>query len=651
MVQDITALGVDAGGTFTDYHALDRNGRSYTGKVNSTPENPSRSIRLILKKFTFADDCRFVHGTTVATNALLEDNLGDFVFVTNKGLEGLLDVGRGTRPDLYDLNPDPADILKFDQPVVGVDLRDHPEGAVKTALSEDEAGRLREKISNHNPDVVAVCLVHSYRDNTLERTVADALDGLDVDIVLSSSVLPRFREYERASTTAITAGLRPLISDYLKTLGTLERMPDERFVMGSNRGTLSFREAMDRPALTALSGPAGGIIGAKKMIGEHHDGGIITMDIGGTSTDVSLVRDRIKLTDDHQIGGYDLAFPMVDVHTIGSGGGSRLWVDEGDYLRVGPDSAGAEPGPACYGAGGPPTLTDAQLVLGRIPADRPLSEDLSLETQAAKKALAALGEDLSMGVEEVALGALRVAYSKLVEAIRTITVQNGHRPSKFAMVAFGGAGGLFATGVASELGVSTIYVPREAGVASASGLLTAPRYVQRSVSPMVSLNETSEPIPRIQELSNKRPDWSSESADFEAECRFEGQTHSLTVGLQETDNQQQLSDKFKDKYREKFGYLPHVETVKLVHLNASWRQEFTSELTGGRGGSSGEDYGHQTVTVRDRSLKAPVLKLESFYGKQEGPVVLSGETTTLFVPPGWHVAGGSDRFLAVENHG
>lgn len=651
MEPTITTLGVDAGGTFTDYHALDRTGRSHTGKVNSTPGDPSRSIRRILDRFTLAEDCRFIHGTTVATNALLEDELSDFVFVTNAGLEGLLDVGRGVRRDLYDLNPDPREVLAFDQPVVGVDLRDHPEEPVTTSLDAGEAQRLRSEIDRHDPDVVAVCLVHAYRDGSLEQTVREALDPLGVQVVCSSEVLPRFREYERASTTAVTAGLRPLISRYLRQLSSLASMPGDRFVMGSNRGTLSFDEAIDRPALTALSGPAGGIIGARNLLEDRGVEGLITMDIGGTSTDVSLIRDRIPLTDEHEIGGYTLAFPMVDVHTIGSGGGSVIWTDRGGHLRVGPESAGADPGPACYGEGGPPTLTDAQLLLGRIPRDRPLSEDLSLHPSRSEAALAELGTQLGFDAGEVARGALRVARSKLVEAIRKITVRRGHRPSRFSLMGFGGAGGLFAAGVAEALNIESVYVPRQAGVASASGLLTAPRYVQRTVSPVAVLEEDDAGLPGLEELSGRWPDWSQEPPDLEAECRFVGQTHTLTLDLDADVTPAGLIAAFRRTYRDRFGYRPGEDRVELVHLNASWRREFGTSISRESPGSENTSIGRQPVTVGNETVDTAVLELESLGSPVTGPVVLSGATTTLFVPPDWTIKPVSGRFVEMTPGG
>lgn len=635
----VRLLGIDTGGTFTDYVGRTEEGGTVRGKVSSTPGNPDRAIERVLGRLDLSEDCRFVHGTTVATNALLEDELADVVLVTNEGFDGLLDVGRGTRPDLYDLNPDPSSVTPFDVPVLTVPLRDHPMVESTPDLSVDEAESLRRDLRDLDPEVVAVCLLHSYRDGKGERQVREALAPLDVPVVRSSEVLPRFREYERAGTTTVNAGLKPIVSEYLEALEDLQDLPRDRYLMGSDRGALTFREAAERPVLTVLSGPAGGVVGSRENLEDRGVDQFVSMDMGGTSTDVTAVEDRIPLTDDHEIGNYPIGFPMVDVHTVGSGGGSILRVDEAGGLRVGPQSAGAEPGPACYGEGGPPTLTDAQLVLGRIPQDRPLSEDLSLDAGSARDALESLAEALGRTVEEAALGGVRLARTKLVEAVRSITVREGKDPSEFALIAHGGAGGLFAAGVAESLDVDPVYVPRQAGVASAAGLLRAPQFAQRSISPMVELEGQGD-LPGLESLLERSPDWVTKDTErrFEAECRYVGQSHTIEVVFEDASTGgRDLADRFEEKYEETYGYRPDESGVELVHLNAHWTETFEGQPRERFDGSVEEELGSQRLVTEEGAREVPVRDLQGLEERLEGPGLLSGSTTTVFVPPRWSV--------------
>lgn len=646
----VTILGIDTGGTFTDYVGIANEGTVLRGKVNSTPEDPSQAIERVLERLKIAEDCRFVHGTTVATNAMLEHDLADTVLVTNEGLDGLLDVGRGTRPELYDLNPDPDTVLPFDLPVVTVPLREHPMEDGGDSLRPEEAESLRKQIQNLDPSAVAICLVHSYRNESLERMVEEALRDLDIPIVPSVDVLPRFREYERAGTTTVNAGLIPVVAQYLSRLSSLDSLPSDRYLMGSDRGALTFDEAADHPVRTVLSGPTGGVIGSRYVLEDVDVTRFITMDMGGTSTDVTVVEESIPLTDEHEIGRYPVSLPMVDVHTVGSGGGSIVHVDEAGSLRVGPSSAGADPGPACYGQGGPPTLTDAQLLLGRIPVDRPLSEDLTLDVPAARSAYEELADGPDRTPEETALGAVRIARTKLVEAVRSLTVQEGKNPSKFELIVHGGAGGLFGAGIAEELGIGTVYVPRRAGVASAAGLLAAPQFAQRTTSPLEVLDDHSK-VPGLSELRERAPDWtdSSTELEFEAECRYRGQTHAVTVPFRDEElKSAKLRERFVARYRENFGYTPDQETVEVVHLNAYWTRSFNHRQSIQSDPDEVYDRTTQPIRTNEGSDSGVVRELETFEETLSGPTLLSGATTTVYVPPEWTVESASDRLVRLD---
>ncbi len=620
-------VAVDTGGTFTDYVVVDEEGGVRSGKVPSTPSDPTQSLQRILGEFPLPPDGLLLHGSTVATNRLLEGRLASITLVTNRGLEGLLRVGRGTREDLYGLNPDPDDTDVFREvPVVGVPLRDHPHEPDVGTLDPGDSERLRERVRRHDPDVVAVCLVHAYRGSTAEREVRDALEPLEAEVVLSSDVHPRFR----ASTTLVNAGLRPSVSDYHRRVQDLDGVPDRALIMGSSRGVMPPRHLEERPVLSLMSGPAAGLLGARALVREHTDRPLLTMDVGGTSTDVGVVEGRLPLTDDHRIGGYPVAEPMVDVRTVGSGGGSILRVDRGGHLRVGPRSAGARPGPACYGYGGPPTVTDAQVLLGRIPDDRPLSSEVRLDAGAAAEALGELADRLGRTRRDLARGALRVARSRLSEALRSVTVNRGREPGECALVAFGGAGGLYGVPLARDLGIRSVFVPRRAGVTSALGLLDAPELRRRSISPVCTLDPDASELPGLADLRNRGPDWGG--LRLEAECRFAGQNHELPVELDPDESPRVLRNRFLDRYGEVYGYCPDVEAVELVTLNAYWTRTLDVNLP-----DRAEPDGEAVLEPRPVDLGAgprevPFYRLESLSEAIEGPAVLTGSTTTLYLP-------------------
>lgn len=624
-------VAVDTGGTFTDYVVVDGEGDVRSGKVPSTPSDPSRSLQRILGEFPLPPGGLLLHGSTVATNRLLEDRLASVTLVTNRGLEGLLRVGRGDREELYALDPDPGDTDVFREvPVEGVPLRDHPHEPDVGTLNPGDAGRLRQRVRRHDPDVVAVCLVHAYRSSTAERQVRDALEPLEAEVVLSSEVHPRFREYERASTTVVNAGLRPRIGRYHRRIRGLDGVPERTLIMGSSRGVMPPGRLEERPVLSLMSGPAAGLLGARALVREHTDRPLLTMDVGGTSTDVGVVEDRLPLTDDHRIGGYPVAEPMVDVRTVGSGGGSILRVDRGDHLRVGPRSAGARPGPACYGHGGPPTVTDAQVLLGRIPADRPLSSEVRLDAGAAAEALAALAERLGLTERSLARGALRIARSRLSEALRSVTVNRGREPGECALVAFGGAGGLYAVPLARNLGIRSVFVPRRAGVTSALGLLGAPEIRRRSVSPVCTLDPDAVELPGLAALRDRGPGWGDPR--LEAECRFTGQNHELSVELDPDTSPRVLRDRFRDRYRAVYGYCPDVEAIELVTLNAYWTRGLDVSLPD-RARPDGEAaLEPRPVDLGEGPREVPFYRLESLSEAIDGPAVLTGSTTTLYLP-------------------
>ncbi len=484
-------LGVDVGGTFTDVVTVDAAGRVAIAKVPSTPRDSSEGVLAGWEALAEATGEEagavvgaagavvvFAHGTTVATNALLERRGGRTALVTTEGFRDVLEIGRQERASLYDLTRHKA------PPLVPRDLRFTVRermgpGGVVVPLDPASLATAVEAVAAAEVDAVAVCLLFGFLHPEHERAVGAALRERlpGVAVSLSSEVLPEFREYERFSTTVADAYLRPRLGEYLRRLeerAAAAGLP-EPLVMQSSGGVADAGVAAKHPARFVLSGPAGGVVGASYVAGLSGFADVLTFDMGGTSTDVApVVGGRVQLTTESVVAGVPLRLPMVDVHTVSAGGGSIAWVDDGGALRVGPRSAGAEPGPACYDKGGvEATVTDANLVLGALPDGAALgsgADRVTLRRDLAEAALARLAERLGLSTGEAALGVVRVADTEMVRALRLISVERGLDPRDFALVAFGGAGGLHACALAEELGCRTVLVPRAAGVLSALGL-------------------------------------------------------------------------------------------------------------------------------------------------------------------------------------
>ncbi len=524
-------LGVDVGGTFTDAVLL-ADGEVRTAKV-PTAARQADSV-LEAARAVGADDVeRFTHGTTVATNALLERKGARTAFVATEGFEHLLHLRRQTRAHLYRLcAPHPEPLVPLER-CVGVRERVGPEGMLEPL----ELGSLPPL----DADAVAICLLHSYRFPEHERAVADELRRRlpEAHVVASHELAPEFREYERASTTAADAYLGPVTARYLRALSFAAAgagLP-EPLVMRSSGGVATIDEAAAHPALVLVSGPAGGAVGAARVAAAEGFPNAIAFDMGGTSTDVCLIVDGVaERASERLVGGVPIRLPTVDIHTVGAGGGSIARVDAGGALRVGPESAGADPGPACYGRGGSlPTVTDANLLLGRLPAV--LAGGVALDRDAAERALGAL--DPAAVVE--------VVNAEMLRALRVVSVERGHDPADFALVAFGGAGPLHACALAEELGIRTVLVPEAAGVLSALGLVASDERRDLVESILVPLAEAGE-LPR----------------KGEADLRYAGQSFELTVPLQAD-----LASAFHAAHEARYGYAERERTIELVAVRTA----------------------------------------------------------------------------------
>jgi N-methylhydantoinase A len=564
----VAILGIDVGGTFTDAVLLD-GGELRTAKI-PTVRAQEHSVVKAAAAVGARDLERFTHGTTIATNALLERKGAETAFVATAGFEHLLHLRRQTRAHLYRLCEEhPAPLVPLER-CFGVHERVGPEGVLEPLDLES--------LPAFEAEAVAICLLFSFRDPTHERRVAEEVRRRlpDARVVASHEVAPEFREYERASTTAVDAYLGPALRDYLRSLA--RRCSDaglrEPLVMRSSGGVCTLAEAAQHPSLVLVSGPAAGVVGAARIARLAGIENAISLDMGGTSTDVCLIAGgEAGRTGERDVGGFPIRLSTVDLQTVGAGGGSIAWRDEGGALRVGPRSAGADPGPACYGRGGvEPTVTDANLALGRLPEE--LAGGLELDRAAAELSLGDLEP------EEL----VEVVNAEMLRALRLVSIERGHDPRDFALVAFGGAGPLHACALAEELEIGTVLVPAAAGVLSALGLVASEERRDSVRSYVVPLEEAGLLPPA-----------------GEADLRYRGQSFELTVPLGGD-----VAEAFHAAHEERYGYADRERPLELVAV--------------------------RTADVRN----APELELPPGEPLDvEGPAVVELEGATCWVPPGW----------------
>jgi N-methylhydantoinase A len=577
-------LGVDVGGTFTDA-VLAHDGRLVTAKAPSTPRDQSEGVLAAVDAVLEAagaspDDVReFSHGMTVATNALLEGRGARTVFLATEGFTDLIALGRQDRRELYRLCAARPAPLTPPQRCLGVPERMTPDGPLRE-LTGEAAAVVAQQVADCEPEAVAVCLLHSYRhpehEQALARALADELP--DIHVSLSHEVVGTFREYERAATTEIDAALSPLLAGYLGRLADRCReagLPPPA-IMQSGGGLIDLEAAAGHAAWTVLSGPAAGAAGAAFVARAAGAPDALCFDMGGTSCDVCVVDDgSVQEQSAATIAERPLALPMVAVHTVGAGGGSIAWRDPGGALRVGPRSAGADPGPACYGRGGKePTVTDANLLLGYLSPDTPLAGGVSLNRDAAQRAVANLAGELGLDPSECAEGIIRVANAEMVRALRVVTVQRGIDPRRYALLAFGGAGGLHAAAIADELGIERIVCPRASGVLAALGLVVSPRRrdAQRSVflsGDTLTAEAVAAQVGRLGEQARGELDDSEAELRAVYELRYRGQAFELSVPAGMRPAVDELRDGFERRHEERYGYRDSDQDLELVTIRVT----------------------------------------------------------------------------------
>ena len=653
-------VGIDVGGTFTDIAVLE-DGKLSVHKLPSTPADPSKGILQGVKE-TGVTTAEFVHGSTVATNALLEGKGARTALVTTMGFEDVLEIGRQSRAELYNLEMDRAPALAPWELRFGLPERVDHTGAIVEDLTQESIQALINLLEESQAEAVAVSFLFSFLNTAHEEMVLSALRGMKDPpyISISSRVLPEFREFERASTVVVNAYVGRVMSRYL---GELEGpLGKELRIMQSSGGSITARLASEEPVRTILSGPAGGVVGAFYSAVQAGYPDIITLDMGGTSTDVSLCPGEIKETTSSNVGGYPIGVPMIDIHTVGAGGGSIARVDTGGALVVGPESAGADPGPACYGKGVQLTVTDANLYLGRLLSDRFLGGRMTLDRPRVEGLMDNLAGQINAQAQQTALGINRVVNANMERAIRSISLERGYDPRLFTMVPFGGAGPMHACELAQELGIPRVLVPSRPGILSALGVAIAD--IVKDYSRTVMLRGGDLERTRLEEEFHGMEGLAREEMTGEGlavdrmvtrrflDVRYVGQSFELTVEYPSRNSRADLlkvvADRFYRAHLRRFGYADRNEPIEVVNLRlkldvAMEKPEIEAQETGPADPSAAL-IGESDVVFQQGVVSSPLYDRERLIcgNKISGPALVIQMDTTTVVPPGW--GGAVDSF-------
>ncbi|MYA87477.1 MAG: hydantoinase/oxoprolinase family protein [Boseongicola sp. SB0662_bin_57] len=588
-------VGVDVGGTFTDFFAFDEvHGKTVVHKTLSTPENPAEAVTEGLSELCDAEGIdleeieRFSHGTTVGTNTLIQRKGARVAVVTTRGFRDLLEIGRQVRPRIFSLQEDYPPPLASRRNCFEVTERIGPDGEIIDPLSEAEIAHAIESVLLSDATSCAICLLFSYESDAHEKALAEALKneipGLYVS--LSSEIYPEIREYERFSTAVLNAYLQPVLDRYMALLEeTLSsRIPGA--VIGinqSNGGLTSIQQARNHPIKTALSGPAAGVMGALDTATRSGFGDVLTLDMGGTSADVGLIRNgEANVSTSRDVAGFPVRLPMIDIHTVGAGGGSVAWFDRDGLLKVGPISAGADPGPVCYGRGGTqPTVSDANAVVGRLDPSGLLDGTMPLDVEAARAAIQPVAERIGFTVEAAAIGIIDIVVANMARAVRMISVERGYDPRDMALMSFGGAGGLHAVEVARSLGVRRVIVPESPGILCAKGLVVADRKqdLVRSARILVDEGYQDQVYPALAKLEHELLSWydSERIAESEREqqvtldMRYVGQNHELRVHqpgstVRSLPQSDVLKSMFFSEHQRSYGYHNDGDEIEIVNV-------------------------------------------------------------------------------------
>ena len=683
-------IGVDIGGTFTDGTLVDSTtGRVTTSKVLSTPSNPASGFISAVKKLLSSASVdpshieHVVHATTVATNAIIEGKTARTAFVTTQGFRDMLEIARQIRPSLYDLQFEKPAPLVPRQLCFEVEERVNAKGEVVTPLDDHSLNQVVNQLASSDIEAVAICLLHSYRNPDHERRIGEAISEKlpNVIVSISSDVVPEFREYLRASTTVINSSVAPIVSAYLSSISqklVSENVTSELLVMQSSGGVYPAQSASENPVFMVESGPAAGAVAAAALGSNLGQPNVISFDMGGTTAKASLIREgQPNITKDYSVGGaaqsgtgafggasgYPIRTPVVDLVEIGAGGGSIAWVDSGGALRVGPHSAGADPGPVCYGLGGTkPTITDANLVLGRLDPNYFAGGEMKLDIDSARESIRVnCANQLKISVEEAAHGIIEIANTAMVNALRLVSVQRGHDPRDFMLIGFGGAGPAHTVRLAEQAGIPKVLIPLGPGTASALGLLVTDVRMEGSATLIVradqaDLTQISREFQRLENLGRKAHKQAASASGapvFERaiEMRYWGQSFELSIpapNRSEIDQiwMQELTESFHNAHQTAYGFRANDEPIEIVNLRLTTVGKIarpqmlklsitdtgvSTALKGTRPVYFSEESGKQGMIeskVYDRSL----LPAGAVFS---GPAIVEEPDCTTVVPPNW----------------
>ena len=657
---------MDTGGTFTDCVWIEHN-RLNILKVFSTPQDPSEAIAHAVETILNGKDRQVLvlHGTTVGTNALLQRKGARTALVTTSGFEDAIEIGRQARPKLYDLDVRRIEPLVARELRFGVVERTRPDGSIEQAPSAEQLRDLRFRVQKSEPESIAICLLFSFANSDNECAIGEELKSLGIPMSLSHQILPEFREYERMSTVSVNAYLQPLLQRYLESLRKRLSGPRaaEIFVMQSSGGITALQRAALEPVRTVLSGPAGGAVGALEMGRSAGFENIVSFDMGGTSTDVALLEGRLLVTSEADVAGLPVRVPMLNIHTVGAGGGSLARIDAGGALRVGPESAGADPGPICYGKGTQPTVTDANLLLGRLQADNFLGGQFRLDverTQALFREWIA-ERNLTWSAEDLAQGILRVVNATMEKAIRVVSIEQGYDPREFSLLAFGGAGALHACELATSLSIARVIVPPSPGALSAYGILVSDvvKNFSRTAPMLLSVPNFNRAAAQIGEILQELKQTARREYEAEGwkgqprlECsldlRYRGQGYELQIPWRKSPS---LLEDFHDAHQRRFGYRHANNKIEAVTLRvrASLKQQ---RGTVPPPKSTVKDILKTRVPAyfEGKVVRARLLDREGLpVGfSAEGPLIVAEYTATTIVPPEWKLRIHSSGAMLLE---
>ncbi len=651
-------IAIDTGGTFTDCVWIDPTTRRLRMlKVFSTPADPSQAIVEALKKIAPGKNVTLLHGTTVGTNTLLERKGARTALVTTAGFEDAIEIGRQARPKLYDFFFDRIAPLVPKDLRFGVNERTAADGEILTAPAPEDLRSLTARLAAAKPQSVAICFLFSFANPKNEQDVAQALKAFEVPLSISHEILSEFREYERTSTVVINAYLQPVMQSYLENLETKVLARARIFVMQSSGGITALSTAAREPVRTVLSGPAGGVVGAVATARASGFDNIIAFDMGGTSTDVSLVEGEIKTANDAQIAGLPISVPMLDIHTVGAGGGSLARFDAAGVLRVGPESAGADPGPICYGRGTQPTVTDANLLLGRLQPARFLGGDFTLDLDRTRRITVEWlrKQNANLTLEKFAAGVIRVVNATMEKAIRVVSIERGRDPRHFALVAFGGAGGLHACALAEALSIPRVIIPAFPGGLSALGILASDvvKDYSRTVlwrlsnkTPLADLQREFAALEKTAKKDFAQESWPGRPHYVRSlDLRYRGQGYELNLPF--TRN---LRADFASEHHRRYGYQHDDREIELVTLRLRATLKSTTAHIGdghvgtaalgrpGRAKAGRISPPEAKVHFDSKVLKTKIYSRDELQpGKPyRGPAVITEYSATTLVPPGTH---------------